>query len=79
MSQIQGHRPSSSRTRDEVLQVNHIDSPASSNSFTNHSQLPSQVTDVGSPNSVYNLEYEDAESGINPAQHKLLCIILPRV
>ncbi|XP_074585164.1 calmodulin-binding transcription activator 3-like isoform X2 [Curcuma longa] len=65
-----GHRPSSSRTRDEVLQVNHIDSPASSNSFTNHSQLPSQVTDVGSPNSVYNLEYEDAESADNRASSR---------
>lgn len=63
---IQGHKPSSSRTRDvAVLQVNPIESPASSNSFSNHSQLPSQLTDVESPNSVHNLDYEDAESGIN--------------
>ncbi|XP_042385291.1 calmodulin-binding transcription activator 3-like isoform X1 [Zingiber officinale] len=68
--EVKGHRPSSSRIRDEVLQVNHIDSPASSNSFTNHSQLPSQVTDVESPNSVYNLEYEDAESADNPASSR---------
>ncbi|XP_074557120.1 calmodulin-binding transcription activator 3-like isoform X2 [Curcuma longa] len=68
--EVKGHKPSSSRTRDvEVLQVNPIESPASSNSFSNHSHLPSQVTDVESPNSVHNLDYEDAESD-NPASSR---------
>ncbi|XP_042473029.1 calmodulin-binding transcription activator 1-like isoform X2 [Zingiber officinale] len=68
--EVKGHKPSSSRTRDvAVLQVNPIESPASSNSFSNHSQLPSQLTDVESPNSVHNLDYEDAESD-NPSSSR---------
>ncbi|WOL01102.1 hypothetical protein Cni_G09815 [Canna indica] len=65
--EVKGHKPSSSRNRDveEVPRVDHIDSPGYSSSITNHSQLPSQVTDVGSPNSVQNSEYEDAESADN--------------
>lgn len=41
-----------------------MDSPVCSNSITSQSQLPSQGTDVDSPNSAHTSEYEDAESGI---------------
>jgi len=61
---FQNSKASYIRTRDaeETAQVAHVDSPCSS-SFTNHSQLPSQVTDAGSPISTQTSEYEDVESG----------------
>ncbi|XP_064968277.1 calmodulin-binding transcription activator 3-like isoform X1 [Musa acuminata AAA Group] len=65
--EVKGHKPSYSRTRDveEVPRVNHMDSPVCSNSITSQSQLPSQGTDVDSPNSAHTSEYEDAESADN--------------
>ncbi|RZR95699.1 hypothetical protein BHM03_00024575, partial [Ensete ventricosum] len=61
----QGQKPSFSRSREveDVPQDNQVDSPVCSNSITNHSQLPSQATDVESPISLHTSEYEDAESG----------------
>ncbi|XP_029119343.1 calmodulin-binding transcription activator 3 isoform X2 [Elaeis guineensis] len=62
--EVKGNKPSFSRTRDvdEIAQVANMESPVCSNSFTNHSQLPSQTTSAESPNSPHTSEYEDAES-----------------
>ncbi|URE12284.1 IQ calmodulin-binding motif [Musa troglodytarum] len=70
--EVKGHKPSYSRTRDveEVPRVNHMDSPVCSNSITSQSQLPSQGTDVDSPNSAHTSEYEDAESDNHPTSSR---------
>ncbi|KAJ6794513.1 calmodulin-binding transcription activator 3-like [Iris pallida] len=39
-----------------------MDSPSSSNSFTNQCQVPSHVSDAGSPNSAQTSGYEDTET-----------------
>ncbi|CAL9048606.1 unnamed protein product [Musa banksii] len=70
--EVKGHKPSFSRNREveDVPQDNQVDSPVSSNSITNHSQLPSQATDVESPISLHTSEYEDAESDNYPTSSR---------
>ncbi|KAG0449708.1 hypothetical protein HPP92_027140 [Vanilla planifolia] len=49
----------------DILRTTHPDSPASSNFSASLSQVPSQITDYGSPNSTQQSEYEDADSADN--------------
>ena len=74
---FQNSKASYIRTRDseENAQVSIVESPCSS-SFTNHSQLPSQVTDAGSPISTQMSEYEDAETGTIAILQSLICYAL---
>lgn len=53
-----------SRDAEENAQVAiaNMDSPSSSNSFTNQCHVPSQVSDAGSPSSAQTSEYEDTET-----------------
>ncbi|XP_020588404.1 calmodulin-binding transcription activator 3-like isoform X2 [Phalaenopsis equestris] len=46
----------------ESIRNSNPDSPACSNSSVNLSQVPSQISDYGSPNSTHQSEYEDADS-----------------
>ncbi|KAJ8493544.1 hypothetical protein OPV22_015265 [Ensete ventricosum] len=70
--EVKGQKPSFSRSREveDVPQDNQVDSPVCSNSITNHSQLPSQATDVESPISLHTSEYEDAESDNYPTSSR---------
>ncbi|KAG0471305.1 hypothetical protein HPP92_015851 [Vanilla planifolia] len=57
----------------DILRTTHPDSPASSNFSASLSQVPSQITDYGSPNSTQQSEYEDADS----ANYQRLLSALP--
>uniref|UniRef100_A0A1D1ZLF8 Calmodulin-binding transcription activator 3 n=1 Tax=Anthurium amnicola TaxID=1678845 RepID=A0A1D1ZLF8_9ARAE len=62
--EVQGNKSSFGRGSDnsEHSQSGCMETPVSSNSFSNHNQLPSQTTGAESPNSAHTSEYEDAES-----------------
>ncbi|CAA6665029.1 unnamed protein product [Spirodela intermedia] len=62
--EVQGTKPSfGHRTENEEISRSvNLESPASSNSISNHNLMPSRATDAESPNSSQTFEYEDAES-----------------
>ncbi|CAA7401672.1 unnamed protein product [Spirodela intermedia] len=70
--EVQGTKPSfGHRTENEEISRSvNLESPASSNSISNHNLMPSRATDAESPNSSQTFEYEDAESDNHQASSR---------